>query len=237
MPRLIKITFVLVVSIFLSYSSLAMDHKLEQIFKEHIQTYEQKVHSGHNYPIEIPCYKEGCSSQNVVDILRSLQAPVDDRPSILMIERIDDQGNHLPFLPKHHRHYYDFDKHCLRCLHFYNQAKWPTLLVNFNQCFLYWFGYYSWTKHLVILHRGKIYDIDTKSNGVSQRQYFTENFVSRKDPELVTQFKVSFFFDEDNYIESDRYLQLMQLYNLSHKIKACHFRIALHKLLASLPDI
>jgi hypothetical protein len=239
MSRCNHIRFVVVAISFFSYSSLAIEHKLEKVFNQYIRTYEEKILAGHPYPIEFSDYKEGFGKTNVVKILWSLPETLKnkgDEPSILMIERIDDQGHSLPFLPKQHRHYYDFADNCLRRLHFYNQANWPLSFVKLNQCLLYLFGYHSWDRHFVILHQGKIYDIDTRSNGMSQRRYFTENFVINKHPELIFQFKVSFFSTVDNFIEFDRHSQFMEQYNFSNKGDAPHFQIPLHKFLKSLPD-
>lgn len=202
MVKMMNRVYVGVILLFFTHTSFAADKDLSGIFDGCIEEYEQKIHAGCQYPIEFNLYKEGYCEGNVNKIIRELENDTqNERPKILHIERVDAQGNRLPFLPKSSRHYYNFDKSCLQYFHYLNQQNWPYELICLNQCMLYLFGYHAWLDHFVVLHEGKIYDIDTKSNGVSLKSYLENNYIEKRHPELLSQYRVSVFPHIDNYLE------------------------------------
>ncbi len=194
---------------FVQTAFAAADSNLSSLMSECIEQYDQALKKGGRYPIVFSKYEEGRCENNVIRLLKSLNDDEKDKPIMLMIERIDEQGRNLPFLAKNSRHY-DFDKRCLRPLHFLNQKNWPYSLVVLSQFALYLSGNHSWFNHFVILHRDKIYDVDTRSNGVNKRDYFVENFLHDKHPELMSQYKISVFYSIGEYSDFLRILHFVK---------------------------
>lgn len=188
----------IIILYFFSFSSFAVH--LADIISKQIKRYEITP-PDHNDRINFGDYREGWCEKNVANVINLMPKELANKIGILLIERIDEQGNILPFMAKKSRHYYDANQSCCSCLHFLNQDKWPYSLIMLNQCVLYSLGYHSWSKHVAILYDNKVYDVDTKSNGIDIKEYLYANFVHKRYPHLMSQYKISQFRNLDNYID------------------------------------